>query len=206
MGKIITIGREFGSGGRELGKRLADHLGFAYYDREIVTEIARRTQLAEEYVAGILEHRPAVVYPITVGHTLHQTPSADIMLLHQTAVHREQALVLRELAEKSDCIIVGRCADYLLRDLKPTRLFVYASMESKVARCLRKAVEEEGLNERQLAKKIKKLNSTRAKYYKHYTGQTWGAPINYDLCINASFLDIKELAEAVSFWFRKVKE
>ena len=205
MGKIITIGREFGSGGRELGKRLADHLQYAYYDREIVTEIARRTDLAESYVNDILEKRPSAFYPITVGHTLHSPVHAEQLLSHQTAVHREQAKLLRELAEKSDCIIVGRCADYLLKEQHPTRLFVYASMESKVARCLRKAVEEEGLTEAQLAKKIQKVNSTRAKYYKHYTGQTWGAPINYDLCINASFLNIKELSEAVAYWFEKVK-
>lgn len=206
MGRIITIGREFGSGGRELGKRLADQLSCAYYDKEIVEEIAKRTDLATEYVNGILEHRPSSFFPITVGHTLHQSPYADLMMSHHAAVHREQTKVLRELAETSDCVIVGRCADYLLADLSPTRLFVYASLESKVARCLKKAIEEEGLNEKQLAKKIQKVNSTRAKYYKHYTGRVWGAPINYDLCINASFLDIKELSEAVSYWFLKVKD
>ncbi|MBQ8310910.1 MAG: cytidylate kinase-like family protein, partial [Clostridia bacterium] len=107
MNQIITIGREFGSGGRELGKRLSELLGYAYYDKEIIEEIAKRTQLAESYVHQIVEQRAGVFFPITIGRTLqhvHHTAGSDFMLKQYTAVYTEQANVLREMAEKSDCI------------------------------------------------------------------------------------------------------
>ncbi len=197
MNKIITIGREFGSGGRELGKRLADHLNIAYYDKEIVEEISRRTQLAEGYVRQIVEQKPGIYFPITVGRTLH-TSTSDYMVKQQTSVYTEQANVLREMAEKSDCVIVGRCADYILKDHHPLRIFVYADMESKIQRCRQKAEVEEHLTDKELKKLIRKVDKNRAHYYAYYTGQKWGRHSNYDLCINTSALPVKEFAEALA--------
>ena len=197
MHQIITIGREFGSGGREIGKRLAELLGIAYYDKEIIEEIAKRTQLAESYVRQIVEQKPGVYYPITIGRTLHAQGS-DYLLKQHTSVYAEKTAVLREMAEKSPCVIVGRCADYILQDQKPFRLFVYADMESKMARCRRKAETSENLTDRQLIKQIKQVDKNRARYYEYYTSQKWGARENYDLCVNTSAVDIKELAEAIA--------
>lgn len=201
MNKIITIGREFGSGGRELGKRLSDLLGIAYYDKEIMEEISKRTQLAENYVHRIVEQKTGVFFPITVGHTLHHSGN-DYMLKQYTAIYAEQANVLHEMAEKSDCIIVGRCADYILKDLSPMRLFVYADMDSKITRCREKADEHEHLSDRELEKKIKSIDKNRARYYHYYTGQKWGRHFNYDLCVNTSSVPIKELAEAMAHLFQ----
>lgn len=200
MNRVITIGREFGSGGRELGKRLAALLDCAYYDKEIIEEIAKRTQLAEEYVHQIVEHRSGVFFPITTGRTLHHVHNTgtDYMLKQYNAVYAEQTNVLREMAEKSDCIIVGRCADYILRDHKPLRLFVYADMESKIARCRERSGEDEHLSDKALCKKIRTVDRERAKYYAHYTGKRWGDRSNYDLCVNTSALPIKECAEALA--------
>ena len=200
MNKIITIGREFGSGGRELGKRLSDHLGIAYYDKEIIDEIAKRTQLAEGYVRQVVEQQTALFFPITVGRTFHSTGS-DYMLKQLTAVYAEQANVLREMAEKSDCIIVGRCGDYILKDHNPIRLFVYANMDAKVKRCREKADEHENLTDQELIKKIRRVDRDRAKYYRYYTGQEWGNRANYDMCINTSSVPVKELAEALAHLF-----
>ena len=200
MNKIITIGREFGSGGRELGKRLSDHLGIAYYDKEIIDEIAKRTQLAEGYVRQVVEQQTALFFPITVGRTFHSTGS-DYMLKQLTAVYAEQANVLREMAEKSDCIIVGRCGDYILKDHNPIRLFVYADMDAKVKRCREKADEHENLTDQELIKKIRRVDRDRAKYYRYYTGQEWGNRANYDMCINTSSVPVKELAEALAHLF-----
>ena len=200
MNKIITIGREFGSGGRELGKRLSDHLGIAYYDKEIIDEIAKRTQLAEGYVRQVVEQQTALFFPITVGRTFHSTGS-DYMLKQLTAVYAEQANVLREMAEKSDCIIVGRCGDYILKDHNPIRLFVYADMDAKVKRCREKADEHENLSDSELIKKIRRVDRDRAKYYRYYTGQEWGNRENYDMCINTSSVPVKELAEALAHLF-----
>ena len=200
MNKIITIGREFGSGGRELGKRLSDHLGIAYYDKEIIEEIAKRTQLAEGYVRGIVEQQSGVFFPITVGRTFHSTGS-DYILKQYTSVYAEQANVLREMAEKSDCIIVGRCGDYILKDHNPIRLFVYAEMDAKFKRCREKADEHENLSDAELIKKIRRVDRDRAKYYRYYTGQEWGNRANYDMCINTSSVPVKELAEALAHLF-----
>ena len=127
MGKIITIGREFGSGGREVGKRLSDELGIAYYDNEIITEIAKRTELAEGYVQHVMENGPTALMPITIGRTFYM--GADPVMEQNNAIYREQSLLVQELAEKSDCVIVGRSADYILRDKKPLRLFIYAGRQ-----------------------------------------------------------------------------
>lgn len=197
MNKIITIGREFGSGGRELGKRLADHLGIAYYDKEIIEEISKRTQLAEGYVHQIIEQKPGFYFPITVGRTLHATNS-DYIVKQHTSVYAEQANVLREMAEKSDCVIVGRCADYILKDHNPLRIFVYADMECKVKRCREKAELEEHLSDKEMKKMILKVDKNRSHYYTYYTGQKWGRHANYDLCINTSALPVKEFAEALA--------
>ena len=201
LNKIITIGREFGSGGREIGKRLADLLGIAYYDKEIVEEISKRTQLAESYVHQIVEQKTGVYFPITVGRTLH-TAGPDYMIRQYNAVYTEQANVLHEMAEKSDCVIVGRCGDYILKDLHPIRLFIYADMKSKMERCREKADEHEHLSDRELERMIKKIDKNRAHYYRYYTGRTWGDRTNYDMCINTSSVPVKELAAALAQLFQ----
>ena len=204
MNKIITIGREFGSGGRELGKRLAEHLGIAYYDKEIIAEISRRTSLAEDYVHQIVEQKPNFYFPITVGRTLRASHS-DYVVKQQTSVYAEQANVLREMAEKSDCVIVGRCADYILKDLKPLRIFVYADPECKIKRCRQKAEVDEHLSDHELKKLMHKVDKNRAHYYTYYTGQKWGRHANYDLCINTSALPVKEFAEALAGMIKEME-
>lgn len=136
---IITVGREFGSGGREIGKRLAEELGFAYYDHEIISEIAARTSLSEDYVQSIVEHRPYFSYPIHTARTLYV--QSDPVLDQNIDIYSKQHSLIKELAEKSDCVIVGRCADYILRDQHPIRLFVYADDATKIKRCQEKEAQ-----------------------------------------------------------------
>lgn len=204
MNQIITIGREFGSGGRELGKRLSDLLGYAYYDKEIINEIARRTQLAESYVQQVIEHKEKILFPITVGRTLQPIAGATTSDLAAT-VYTEQANVIREMAEKSDCIIIGRCADHILREFQPLRLFVYADMNAKMARCRQKGEDGESLNDHQLEKKIRQVDKNRARYYRYYTGQDWGDRANYDLSINTTSITVKECAEMLAQMLEKRK-
>ena len=186
---VITLGREFGSGGRELGRRLADHLQIAYYDKEILTEIAKRTQLTEEYVHNVVEHHPYPLLPITIGHSLYP----DMTFQIQQSVYVEQSNIIKEMAAASDCLIVGRCADYILRDIKPFRIFVYADMESRIRRCHDRAPEGEHLSDKEMKQMIQKVDKGRMKYYEFYTGEKWGDKSSYDLCINTSNLVIKEL-------------
>jgi cytidylate kinase len=195
MNRIITIGREFGSGGREIGRRLAEHLHFAYYDQEIVKEIAKRTDMAEEYIRNIEERQPIPLLPITIGRTFTLPPNA-ITDQAQT-VYAEQCKAIREMAQKSDCVIVGRCADYVLRELSPFRLFIYADMKSKIERCRKKGQEKDILNNQELQRKILSVDKSRSKYYQFYTDQVWGDKKNYDLCINTSAIEIKKAVYAI---------
>ena len=199
MNKIITIGREFGSGGRELGRRMSEILGYAYYDQEIITEISKRTSLSEQYVQTIVEHRPTFSFPIHIGRSFY---AASSPVLEQTMnVYQQQASIVLEMAAESDCIIVGRCADYILRDYKPLRIFVYADMESKIRRCREKGPEDEHLSDKELRQKISGIDKKRAKYYELYTGRTWGDKLNYDLCVNTTQGRIKEMAAVIAKLF-----
>lgn len=200
MNKIITVGREFGSGGREFGRRLAEELGFEYYDKEIVTAIAEHTSLSEEYVKEIVEKRPHQLYPITVGQSIAYFDNYTFSQVR--SVYQAQDKILKDLAQKSDCVIVGRCADYILREYDPYRIFVYADMDSRVKRCLARSTDNEKTNEKELVRNIKRIDKDRAKYYEFYTGQIWGDKRYYDLCINTTDTDIKEAVNAVSKMFR----
>lgn len=193
MNKVITISREFGSGGREFARRLADKLNFAYYDSEIITELAKRTNLAEEYIQNLNEQRPAPLFPITVGHTF--SPVVDVRWEHHNTIFIEQSNLLKELAEKSDCVIVGRCADYSLRDFNPVRIRLYAELDARIERCRARAAEGESLTDREIKQKIHEVDKARAKYYQFYTGKKWEDALNYDICINTTGKDIKQLVE-----------
>ena len=196
MNRIITIGREFGSGGRELGRRLSEELGFAYYDQEIISEIAQRTKMSEQYVQSIVEHQPTFSFPIHIGRSFYPAPTP--VFDQSMSVYQEQARIITEMALKSDCVIVGRCGDYILKEYEPFRMFVYADMESKMKRCREKASEEEKMTDKELKQHILGIDKKRAKYYEFYTGHKWGDKLNFDLCINTSRTVIKEIVPAVA--------
>jgi len=107
------------------------------------------------------------------------------------------------MAEKSDCIIIGRCADYILRDFHPLRLFVYADMNAKMARCRQKGEDGDRLNDHKLEKRIRSIDKNRARYYRYYTGQDWGDRTNYDLCVNTTSINVKECAEMLAHMLEK---
>lgn len=197
MNKIITIGREFGSGGRELGRRLAEELHIEYYDKEIIAAIAEKTSMSQEYVQEVLEGKPHHLYPITVGQTMLIT---DNFYFHQEqSIYLAQSEIIRSLAQKSSCVIVGRCADFILQDLKPYRIFVYADMDSRVKRCIsRNTDSQKHLTEKEIRKQITSIDKNRARYYDFYTGNKWGDKSNYDLCINTTDVNIKDMAAVIA--------
>ncbi len=206
---IITISREFGSGGRELGKRLADQLHFAYYDKEILTAAAQRNGLDEKYVEQVLEGGTLRQFPITVGRTFstvgayqHQRNKTDFLL--------KQQQILKEFAQKGNCVIVGRGADVILKEYAPLNLFVYADMPSKVKRCRKYADKYEQLTDHELKIKIRQIDHNRKEYYEILKGDTWGAKENYQLCINTTGIKIDRiapiLAEYAQYWLRRAAE
>ena len=196
MNQIITIGREFGSGGRELGRRLAEELGVEYYDKEIVEQIAAHTSFSEEYVHQIMEGKHHRLYPITVNHTFNFAGDAHAQIL--SSVFQAQYQILKNLAQLSSCVIVGRCADYLLRSYSPQRLFVYADMESRVKRCMERNDDSHRYSEREIERLIRRVDSRRARYYRDHTGQKWGNKQYYDFCINTTGKDIKAMVKHVA--------
>lgn len=193
--RIITIGREFGSGGRELGKRLAEKLGYAYYDVEILKAIAEKSGLAESYVQNIVEKSSMWYFPITYARSFNYTNVIDE---NYWKIVRAQSNVLTELAQKSDCVFVGRCADVILQDFHPMNIFVYADMEAKIRRCREKAPEGENLSDAELKKKIKEIENKRKQYYKTFTDNKWGEKENYHLCINTSGKQIKHFIPSIA--------
>ncbi len=198
--RVITISREFGSGGRELGKRLADMLGIAYYDTEIITEIAKQTNLDENYVSTISEKgMPSFNFHFghTFGTTINQTAMEVVVAQHK---------VIKELAKKGDCVIVGRCADKILQDQNPLRIFVHADMAYKLKRCREKNLQDSGLSDKQMIRKIKSIDSGRKKMHEFVSGGAWGDMWEYDLCINTTGVTIKEITPCVfeyaNVWFK----
>jgi cytidylate kinase len=200
MNKIITIGREFGSGGREFGRRLAEELGIEYYDKEIIAAIAEKTSMSQEYVQEVLEGKPHRLYPITIAQSMFIEDNYYIQ--QEQSIYLAQAEIIRELAQKSSCVIVGRCADFILRDMKPYRIFVYADIDSRIRRCIERNTDsQKHYTEKEIKKQILSIDKNRAKYYDYYTGNKWGDKNNYDLCVNTTDLVIKEIVPIIAKMF-----
>lgn len=192
MNTLITISREFGSGGRELGRRLSELLNIAYYDQEIITEVAKHTELAERYIEQIIEQKPISAFPIHIGCSLY--PLSNPIYEQRQSVMLEQNRIIREMAAKSSCVIIGRCGDYILEDFQPFRIFVYAELGHRIARCMERSTAEETYSPEEMKQKVLSVDKNRGKYYEYYTGKKWGDRLNYDLCINTSRQNIKEIA------------
>lgn len=202
MSRVITIGREFGSGGREVGKRLAELLQIPYYDNEIVTQLAERTQLCVHYVKQFSEKglRPVEYFPITIGRTFtRQTLPTTMNPLHtqNTKLHGEQTKLLKELAEKSDCVIVGRAACEVLVSHRPLKIFIYADMDSKMERCRLHSTERERMSDVKLKQHILNVDKARALYYKNVTGKVWDDKLNFDFMFNTSQITPKAVAQTL---------
>jgi len=201
MNKIITISREFGSGGREIGKRLADKLDFAYYDSEVITAIAKETGMTEEYIHNIFEKG---IYPYAFQFAKSFSTYSSLQS-SQTDILVAQTKILKEIAKQGDCIIVGSGADIILKEFNPLNLFVYADIDSKIKRCREKASENENINDKELKKKILQIDKNREKFYSMLSSAEWGDKNNYHLCINTTGIEIKSIIPAlygyVKSWF-----
>jgi len=194
MNQIITIGREFGSGGRELGHRLAQELKIAYYDKQILSEIVEKTEFSKEYVQEVVENR--LTYMLPPSYSTGMSLGNEFQIMQMQKIIKAQTDVIREMSKKSSCVIVGRCADYILRDMEGIRLFrlfVYADMESRIKRCMERAPEGESYTEKELEKHIKSVDKNRSNYYSDFTLQKWGDKSNYDICINTTNMQIETM-------------
>lgn len=193
---IITVSREFGSGGRELGKRLAEYLGYDYYDSEIISAVAKESKLDAAYVESMLGNHGWKNMPLTFRGTLGSTAYARSA---QVALLLEQKKVIESIAALGkDCVIVGRNADLILSGYKPFNIFVCATKEAKLARCLERAPEGEKLSEKELLRKMKRIDEVLAQTRELMSGTKWGQRDAYHLTVNTTGLNIKELTPAVA--------
>jgi len=199
--RIITLSRQFGSGGRELGKRLSEALGIPCYDHQIIDLVAEEHGLDKEYVARTAEKAIRAVYPSTIGRHFTWTPVAEQPMKIAATQHE----IIKRLSDEGDCMIVGRGADVILKDIKPLRLFVYADMDARVKRCFEHSQKNEKLSETEILRMIKKIDKERSAYRAQFTDLGWGDAAAFDLCINTTGKDIKSLIPAlvsyVNAWF-----
>ncbi len=200
---IITISREFGSGGRELGKRLADLLEYDYYDSEMISAVAKNSGMDADYVEKTLRDHGWKEQVITFRRTLC---SLDYVRSSKVALLLEQKRVIEEIAALGkDCVIVGRNADVILKEYDPLNLFVCATTEAKLRRCRERASEDEDMTERELLRRIRQIDSVRSQTREILTGSAWGQRDAYHFTINTTEREIKELAPAVAelarYWF-----
>ena len=192
---IITISREYGSGGRDLGKLIAQVLGYNYYDKEILSTIATNTGMDENYVERTLEQDRWQNVPLT----FHQSVSSISLDSTHTDLLLERKRVIENIAAAGEnCVIVGRNADILLREHHPFNIFVCADIETKMLRCKERSHEEECLTEKDLQRKIHKIDKGRAQTRALITDISWGDSTAYHLTVNTSYWKLEELAPAVA--------
>lgn len=201
--RIITISREFGSGGREVGKRLADLLGYDYYDSEIITAIAKKSGLDENYIEKILRdhgwQNQTITFRGTLGSSAYAQSSKVTLLVEQKKVIEEIA------ALGKDCVIVGRNADVILEKYQPFSMFVYAKTGAKIKRCMERTKAEEQFTQRELIKKMKQIDKMRSQTREVVSGSSWGQPDAYQLMVNTTDWEIKDLvptlADFIEGWY-----
>ena len=191
--KIITISREFGSGGRTIGHKVAEKLGIPFYDKELVDHIAMESGFAPQYVEEHGEHSPGKSF-FSYAFAHHGVPGVMNGMSTADFLWNVQCSVILQLAEQGPCVIVGRNADYILKDRKDTlHTFIHADLDFRADRIVRLYGESEKSPETRLQEKDKR----RKINYQHYTGQVWGTAQNYDICLSSSALGIDECVDII---------
>ena len=203
---IITIARQYGSGGREIGERVAELLGIPIYDKEIINSAAEKGNLNVEVIKNVDETAAnSLLYTLAmgsnvIGTTMHfgyKMPINDKLFILQSEV-------IKEYAEQGSCVVIGRCSDHVLKDVAGVfRLFIYGDLEHRKERVASRHPE---IKSSQVVDVINKTDKRRASYYNFYTGNKWGKYDNYDMAINSSTLGIEGTAQLIAASARKLME
>ena len=186
--RIITISREFGSGGHTVGKKVAERLGIPCYDNELIQKIAEQSGFVEEYIKEEGEHVPQSSWLASAftGWNWNGPSNQDLLWTIQRNI-------ILELAEKESCVIVGRCADFILRDKNCLRVFIHASIEKRAVRIVNEYGERREAPEQRLKSKDKR----RASYYRFYTDMKWGQSQNYHIALDSGELGLDKCADII---------
>ena len=190
---IITISRQFGSGGRTVGRMVAEKLGIPFYDKELVEQIALESGFAPKFVEEHGEHSPGMSLfsyafaPQGVPGVMNGLSTADFLW-------NIQCSAILQLAEKGPCVIVGRNADYILKDREDClHAYIHADMDFRADRSVRLY----GDSEKSPQARLKEKDKRRSVNYQHYTGRTWGASENYDICLNTGTVGVEQAADII---------
>ena len=197
---VITIARGYGSGGRTTGKILSEELGIPFYDRELFYMASEESGINLELFGKLDEKvNKGIFNPITKKYTGKLIPPESSDFVSDENLFNYQAKIIKELAEKESCIIVGRCADYVLKDRENVvRVFVWAPMDN----CIKNVMALEPLNEKEAEREIKKIDRYRREYYRYYTGKEWEDMSNYDLPLNTTTLELDPAVQLVKEYLR----
>lgn len=186
--RVITISREFGSGGRTIGRKVAEKLGIPCYDAELIHKIAQESGFSENYIKDAGEYAPGGFLSSAFSNRSFGPTNEDYLW-------KIQYSIITELAEKGPCVIVGRCADYILKDRTDClTVFIHADMQYRAERIVREYGEREESPEQRLKEKDKR----RAAYHRFYTNMKWGHAQNYHLCLDSSALGLDKCVEIIS--------
>ncbi|MGN1135330.1 MAG: AAA family ATPase [Oscillospiraceae bacterium] len=197
--RVITISRQFGSRGHSIGEEVAKHLGIAYYDKEILNQIAADTGFSAEFIEKTSEYASSnnsLLWNLAVNRRtdcIQEENPSDV-------IYFAQAKIIEKLAEDESCVIVGRCSDYILRDRKDClHIFICADKDSRA----KWIIERYGENHTSVERRIEDKDTRRRLYYSHYTDRVWGAPENYHVILNSGLLGIDACVSTIVDLFAK---
>ena len=194
MDKIITISRQYGSGGREIGKKIAEHFGIPFYDNELITRAARESGYAETAFENAEKKATnSLLYSIAMGMSAYGSQEAGFSHLSlDDRIYLAQSDIIKKCAEEGPCVIVGRCADYILKDRSDVvHLFVYADLDFRIQR----AIQIDGVPKEEAESVVIKKDKRRANYYNYHSGEKWGKASNYHMCLNSGFVGIENATQ-----------
>lgn len=194
MKTIITIGRQFGSGGKEIGIRVAKELGIPFYDKEILQQAAKKSGLCEKILENFDERPKSLLYSIAMDSYMFALPGTGAGDSLEQQVYLATFNTIRQIAAEGPCVIIGRCADYALAD-NPDHLsiFIHAPLEDRI----RRVSQRQSLPPEKARALITKTDKRRASYYEYYSSRRWGAVDSYDFCLNSSFLGLGRTVELI---------
>ena len=204
MQKVITINRQYGSGGREIGRRLAEIYDVPFYDNEIISRAAKESGFAEAAFENAEERATSsLLYSIAMGMNIFSTQEIGYAGLSlDDRIFLAQANVVRKVAESGPCVIVGRCADYILREREDlVNLFITAAVDFRI----RRSVEIDMLPQAKAAEIVLKKDKTRANYYKYHVGERWDNVLNYDLAIRSDLAGIEGTVNALKAYLDTIE-
>lgn len=190
---IVTISREFGSGGRLIGKRLAEQMGVPYYDKTLLDRIAEESGYSREMLEES-ERKAKNSFLYSLASALGTSEAGPESLSLNERFFLAQFDTIRKIADEGSCVIVGRCSDYILRGLpEATHVFIYAEEADKIKR----AVQEYGVPEDEVVKMMRDTDKARANYYAYHTGRKWGEHVNYSLSIDSGYIEIEDIVDLI---------